>query len=179
MDRHNGSGLRHSLGDAPQREGEPTPDRVLRPHSTSLGLGSGRLVRLFLVACFLGILAGGALLLQLSAVQAAAQAPTLGHPLVLRVALHPKGDDDGNCSVLSLSCSVMPPPCSFSCSVEQPPCSFSCSVEQPVCRPVVHVVRVLIIKAVRIFDEEFKVLVPKTETMIVLVCGHSPGDPIF
>jgi hypothetical protein len=168
MDRHNGSGLRHSLGDAPQREGESTPDRVLRPHSTSLGLGSGRLVRLFLVACFLGILAGGALLLQLSAVQAAAQAPTLGHPLVLRVALHPKGDDDGNCSVLSLSCSVMPPPC-----------SFSCSVEQPVCRPVVHVVRVLIIKAVRIFDEEFKVLVPKTETMIVLVCGHSPGDPIF
>src|SRR5919204_940370 len=168
MDRHNGSGLRHSVGDAPQREREPTPDRVLRPHSTSLGLGSGRLVRLFLVGCLLGILAGGTLLLQPSTVQAAAQASTLGHPLVPMGAVHPKDDDDGDCSVFSLSCSVMPSPCSGF--------SLSCSVVQPVCTPVVRVVRVLIIKTVRIFDEEVKVLVPKTETEIVLVCGHSRGD---
>jgi hypothetical protein len=143
---------------------------VLRPHSTSLGLGSGRLVRLFLVGCLLGMLAGGAFLLQPPAVQAAARAPTLGHPLVPTVAVHPKGDDDGDCSVLSRRCSVMPPPCSFSCSVMPPPCSFSCSVVQPVCTPVAQVVQVPIITTVKISDKEVKVCVLETVTKIVWIC---------
>jgi hypothetical protein len=138
MEHHKGSCPGHSQGDAPHREGEPTRQRVPQHHSRPLDRGAGRLVRLVLVGCLLVILAGGALLLQPRAVQAATQAPTLGHPLAPTlghplapmVAVHPSGDDDddddddGNCS---FNCSVVPPPCSFNCSVVPPPCSFSCS----------------------------------------------------
>jgi hypothetical protein len=144
MDRHNGSGLRHSLDDAPQREGEPTPDRVLRPHSTSLGLGSGRLVRLFLVGCLLALLAGGAPLLRPPAVQAARAAPVLGHTVPLG-SLHPSGKDDGdNCAVITINCGFVQP-------------------VQLLCPPVVRVVQV--VPVVR----EVKVFVPVEKKVVVLV----------
>src|SRR5919201_3831731 len=189
MEHHKGSCLVPGQGDAPHREGEPSRHRVLQHHSTLLDRGAGRLARLVLVGCLFVILAGGALLLQPPAAQAATRGPTLGHPLAPMVALHPKGDDDdddGGCSVHSRSCSVMPPscsfgcsvvqpPCSFGCSVVQPPCSFNCSVVQPVCTPVVEVVQVPVIKTVTIIRDGVvcvvKVVVPVTVKKIVLVCG--------
>ena len=189
MEHHKGSCPGPSQGDASHREGEPTRQRVLQHHSTPLARGAGRLARLVLVGCLFVILAGGALLLQPPAAQAATRVPTLGHPLAPMVALHPKGDDDdddGGCSVHSRSCSVMPPscsfgcgvvqpPCSVSCSVEQPPCSFGCGVVQPVCTPVVQVVQVPVIKTVTIIRDGVvcvvKVVVPVTVKKIVLVCG--------
>ena len=167
MEHHKGSCLVPGQGDAPHREGEPSRHRVLQHNSTLLDRGAGRLARLVLVGCLFVILAGGALLLQPPAAQAATRGPTLGHPLAPMVALHPKGDDDdddGGCSVHSRSCSVMPPSC-----------SFGCSVVQPVCTPVVEVVQVPVIKTVTIIRDGVvcvvKVVVPVTVKKIVLICG--------
>ena len=91
MEHHKGLCLGPSQGDAPRREREPTGHRVLRHHSTHLDRGAGRIARLVLVGCLFVILAGGALLLQPSAVHATTRAPTLRHPLPPMVALHPKG----------------------------------------------------------------------------------------
>src|SRR5437764_3088029 len=116
MHRYKGSWRRHSLADAPPKETESTPDRVLRHHSTSLSSGAGRLARLFLVGCLLVILAGGVPLLRPPAVHAAQAAHTLGWAAPLSSRNH-----DGDCTVFM----------------------FNCDEQQQECVPVVKVVKVV------------------------------------
>ena len=164
MQRYKGFWRRHSLGDAPQRETESTPGRVLRCHSTSLSSGAGRLARLSLLGCLLVILTGGAPLLRPSAVHAAQAAPTLGRAAPLSSRQH-DGDGWGTCSVAWFTCDQ---------SQQQQACIEPAPVVHVVQVPVVRVVKVVQVvqevKVVKVFvPVEKKVFVPVPVEKVVKV----------